>query len=483
MADSIKMPMQYSNRDLLLVGVDCLLIAIAVLLANWIRLGNFVKISNGFYSVASLLSVPIILQAAYFFSNLHQFRFKRDLSFFWMASGIIQANAIGFLIISVLFYIVPSMSFGRGILAISFVLISAFTICWRYIYIRIIRNKLMAQKIFLIGCGKLANSIINDLMQRHDNLYVIVGVLDLSKSDTNSLDPGLSHNPLNKRAEQLGVTYLIDIDNILEHIDKSGAHKVVVAVDNKRDGLPINSLLKIRMTGVTVQWGENFFEQLTGRVLADRVGSNWQLFYKPVEKSNNGYFLKRIADILMSIPACVFAMPFVAIYLFFFKLSSNISVFRHKICVGKYGHKFTVYEFNDIGLRTSSTNDKKLKKLLRYLCSLILKAGLNKLPMFWSVLKGDMSLVGPELMDKKEADKLIEINKSYQLRFNVKPGMIGWFSVCEPFQTSDETTAFNIDYDLYYVKYISLTLDAFIMVKAAKFATSRLLGKPALVTS
>jgi lipopolysaccharide/colanic/teichoic acid biosynthesis glycosyltransferase len=95
----------------------------------------------------------------------------------------------------------------------------------------------------------------------------------------------------------------------------------------------------------------------------------------------------------------------------------------------------------------------------------IRKVRIDELPQLWDVCKGNMSLIGPRPERPEFVSKLKETIPFYGLRHSVKPGVTGWAQVCYPYGASEEDARRKLEYDLYYIKNMSLILDFKIILK------------------
>jgi len=170
---------------------------------------------------------------------------------------------------------------------------------------------------------------------------------------------------------------------------------------------------------------------------------------------------KRIFDFTISVLITVLFFPIFLILISLIKLSfSGPAIFRQKR-VGKDGGEFILYKFRSMALNAPAyapkpkEDDSRITKIGRFLR----KSGLDELPQFYNVLKGDMSLVGP----RPEMPFLIETFKDRRRdRLSIKPGITGLWQISGK---TKEPIYYNLEYDLYYIKNQSLFLDLKILFK------------------
>ena len=116
------------------------------------------------------------------------------------------------------------------------------------------------------------------------------------------------------------------------------------------------------------------------------------------------------------------------------------------------------------GVQWSQKNDTRITSVGRFLR----KSRIDELPQLISVLKGDMSLIGPRPERPEiEKEKLKKI-PYYSSRYIIKPGISGWAQVNYPYGASVKDAAKKLSYDIYYISHFSILLDLLILLKTIK---------------
>jgi len=154
------------------------------------------------------------------------------------------------------------------------------------------------------------------------------------------------------------------------------------------------------------------------------------------------------------------------------KLSSRGPVLFRQARVGRNGKVFTLYKFRsmwvDAEARTgavwASKDDPRVTPLGRWLRRL----RIDELPQLWNVLRGEMSIVGPRPERPEFVRVLAEKIPYYRQRHCVKPGITGWAQINHKYGDSIEDTITKLEFDLYYIKNMSLSLDAYILFQTVK---------------
>jgi len=216
------------------------------------------------------------------------------------------------------------------------------------------------------------------------------------------------------------------------------------------------------LKGTPVYHYRNIRESLTGRV---RINHMYENELGSLQPSPNYMFLKYCFDILLIIASLPFTFIICLITALAIKLEDGGKVFYIQPRVGYRGEVFQVYKFRSMREKAkevlTTENDNRITKVGKF----IRKTRIDELPQFINVIKGEMSLIGPRA---EFLDFAIELEKEvpfFNYRHIVKPGISGWAQVNQGYATGAEETKIKIEYDFYYIKHISFSLDLLIFFK------------------
>lgn len=180
--------------------------------------------------------------------------------------------------------------------------------------------------------------------------------------------------------------------------------------------------------------------------------------------------LKRIIDILASILAMIILIPvyiFVAVGV---RLSSKGPILYSQERVGLNGAPFYMHKFRTMfqdaesaGPQLSSDDDPRITPFGKFLR----KVRLDETPQFYTVLKGDMSLVGPRPERQYYIDKIVKVAPHYRLLHKVKPGITSWGQVKYGYASNVDEMVERLKYDLLYIENMSLAMDFKILIYTA----------------
>lgn len=244
--------------------------------------------------------------------------------------------------------------------------------------------------------------------------------------------------------------------------------EIVVAVTERRGGsLPLRELLDCKLYGIRILDLASHFEQTLGQIRLDALYAGWLIFGDGFRQGIWRTVIKQIFDVACATILLIAALPVMAITAVAIVVESGFPILYKQERVGLNGRIFHVIKFRSMRTdaekdgkpRWASAKDDRVTKVGR----IIRKLRIDELPQLFSVLTGDMSLVGPRPERPFFVDKLTKDIPFYAVRHSVKPGVTGWAQVRHHYGASVEDSAEKLQYDLYYVKNHTLFLDLVIL--------------------
>ena len=262
------------------------------------------------------------------------------------------------------------------------------------------------------------------------------------------------------------------IHNLKRHVENLGVSEVVLALEERRNALPLKDLLRIKTAGVHVNDFSSFLERETGRVDLDTVNPSWLIFS---DGFSSGRALsgvaKRLFDITASLLLLILSAPFIVFGALAVKLDSKGPALYRQTRVGLFGQTFEVIKLRSMrtdaeidGAQWAAKDDPRVTRIGKFLR----KTRIDELPQTWSVLKGEMSFVGPRPERPEFVADLEDKLSYYAERHMVKPGITGWAQVNYPYGASIEDSRHKLEYDLYYVKNYTPFLDLLILLQTLR---------------
>ena len=311
---------------------------------------------------------------------------------------------------------------------------------------------MMVHRVLIFGAGPEAESV-GKVLKRSDPDIEIVGFYP-SPTDTEVCIPGQLVLP---RSQSLSDTaYALRVAEI------------IVAVRERRGGiLPLRELLDCKLSGVKVLDLASYFERALGQIRLDSLRVGWLIFGEGFRQGWARTLVKRLFDIAAASVLLLLALPVMVITALLIMMEDGLPVFYRQERVGLNGRLFNVIKFRSMRTdaegdgrpRWATANDDRTTRVGR----IIRKLRIDELPQLYSVLSGDMSLVGPRPERPYFVDQLTRDIPFYAVRHSVKPGVTGWAQVSYHYGASVDDSIQKLQYDLYYVKNHTLFLDIVVL--------------------
>ena len=256
----------------------------------------------------------------------------------------------------------------------------------------------------------------------------------------------------------------------LDIAQEKDATMILLLPDAPIDDDIAHELLQAKLRGRMVVDIRSFYEHVVQRLPISQMTDEWLLQTEGFSLNTRGSLrrLKRALDVLISLLLLIPATPVMLLTALIVRLESPGPVIYKQDRVGLFEKEFTVYKFRSMradaekdGAVWASAKDSRVTLFGRF----IRKVRIDELPQIWNILKGDMSFIGPRPERMAFVQHLKESIPYYSLRHTVKPGLTGWAQVCYPYGASEEDARRKLEYDLYYIKNMSILLDINIIFK------------------
>jgi sugar transferase (PEP-CTERM system associated) len=263
------------------------------------------------------------------------------------------------------------------------------------------------------------------------------------------------------------------IEDIPSIVRARGVDRVVVSLADARGKLPMDKLLEMKLEGVSFDHLATIYEEYTGKIAVENLRPSWLIFSHGFTKSRWLSAGKRALDLFAAGLGLLLAAPLMTVVAIAIRLSSAGPVLYHQQRVGLHGRIFTVHKFRsmrqDAEERTgpvwaSKNGDPRVTRLGRFLR----RSRIDELPQLWNVLKGEMSFVGPRPERPEFVTSLTQEIPFYGQRHVVRPGVTGWAQVRYTYGASKEDALEKLQYDLFYIKNMSLALDLYVILETVK---------------
>jgi sugar transferase (PEP-CTERM system associated) len=326
------------------------------------------------------------------------------------------------------------------------------------------RGALVQQRVLIVGTGTEAHSVAADLKSRRLRSHAVVGFVPAGESVLPAEDKRFNIFPKS-----------MSIDEI---VSKHDVNQIIVAIKEQRGGaVPMDQLLTARIQGIPVMDLASFYEQTTGEVPVDSLKASYLVYGRGFAQGRVRTAVKRLFDIASSSVLLLLASPIMLVTMIAIKLESDGPVIYKQERVGLGGKGFMCLKFRSMcsdaekdGVAVwAKKNDSRVTRVGAF----IRKTRIDELPQLFSVLKGEMSMVGPRPERPSFVAQLKEQIPFYDLRHSVKPGVTGWAQVRYAYGASVEDALHKHQYDLYYVKNNSLFLDLLVLFETVSVVLFR----------
>jgi len=435
-----------SRAYLLLMLIEFSMFFAAMYLGSDIRF----LMSESWYTDNYITLASIIFSSVMSLSCIGLGLYRRTLSGeeYNLMTRVCISFGLGILLLVGIYYLLPNLYMARSVLVFAIMLAFMGMSLIRYLFYKFANYDRLKRRFLVIGSGERAQQLMSlneALVHKGFNIIGFLALPDevstIEKSHIIAYD-----KPLIKIAEH----YKVD--------------EIVIAIHDRKLGLPFDELLDCKMSGLTIMNIVEFYEREQGIISLDNVNPSWLIFCDGFAQGDLRALKKRIVDLFASILLLSVAWPIMCLTALAILLESGFKapILYRQVRVGEKNQHFKVLKFRSMktdaeknGAQWAKKNDDRITSIGR----LIRACRIDELPQILNVLRGDMSFVGPRPERPEFVDGFNERIPYYQERHRVKPGITGWAQLCYPYGADEYDTIQKLQYDLYYVKNYSLFLD------------------------
>lgn len=455
--------LRVSERKALLFGVDLCLVNVA-LISSWLLGARlFAPTVSGMWLLRWNISLSLLwLFLALFFDT---YNLARAATAFYGVRGVTAAFLVTALIYTFIPVVTPPL-LSRGLIFF-FVGLGMLSLgAWRFAYARLFVQPWFTQRALVVGAG-WAGRTLAEALSTH------VGEANPYRGTGYTLVGFVDDDPLRREQQLVGVPVLGGHEDLVSLAQQLEVNEIILAITHRHaisEGL-FDALLRCRELGYRVTTMSVLYERLLNRVPVEHIGRDLQMIV-PMEDSAAERFyrlFKRASDLLIagvSLIPLALAIPVVATVNAF---TSPGPLFYRQRRVGYGGRIFEMIKFRsmvpDAEQRTGAVwackNDTRITPVGR----LLRHTRLDELPQVINVLKGEMSIIGPRPERPEFVEQLARELPFYRARHAVRPGITGWAQVQYDYGDCVEDAKVKLEYDLYYVKHMSVWLDLRILLQ------------------
>jgi sugar transferase (PEP-CTERM system associated) len=437
-------------RTLVLMLGEAFIFVGSFLLAAAIQWGPDSAIVLNGQNVAKILAISAMAVVCAYYLDLYD---PRQLTCGTEAYSrmLIVLSVIAFLL-AALGYAFPTFLLGRRVFVVGLIILTVALLSWRAAYSWLVRKPYLREHVYVLGAGDRARGLIEAIRQRPDVPMEIIGWAG-----------ALGNGSLTRE------TLAEAVDGLRS---KGKVDRVIVALNDRRGTLPVRELLELRLHGVRVEDSASVMEKISGKIAVDELHPSSMIFSDGFRVNAGSFIARRCVSILVSLTGLLLVLPLIPLIVLAIKLTSDGPVLFRQERVGRLGETFTLFKFRTMrqdaehgtGPVWASNNDPRITPVGRFLR----KSRLDEIPQLWNVLKGNMGFVGPRPERPEFVQWLTEAIPYYHLRHMIRPGVTGWAQVQYQYGASLEQSKQKLQYDLYYIKHMSVMLDLVILFKTVK---------------
>lgn len=408
-----------------------------------------------------LFYLGTVALSAYFFDlyDIQLFKSKKQI-----IRRIFLSAITNFFLLTAIFYLLPDLQIGRGLLFLALSLLLVCQYVYRLSIRRFSRASRFANRTLIIGVGELAKKI-DEIVPRDLNIHSYVGFVRCG-----------NETPLVEEERIVG-----KINELAVLIHDYRPHRVIIALSERRGALPLKEIMHSKLRGVKIFDAATYFELQTGCLLLENMQPSAFIY-------TGGFYMtpfmrnyKRIFDLFFSLLGICLSAPLLPFIILLIKLESPGPALYQQLRVGEREVEYFVYKFRtmrldaeqECGAVWAQKDDPRVTRVGKFLR----KSRIDEIPQLYNVLKGDMSFIGPRPERLTFVDRLKTTIPYYSTRHFIKPGITGWAQVSYPYGASEEDALEKLRYDLFYIKNYSIYLDFKIIFATFKVVASGFGGR------
>ena len=450
----------YPIRTLILLIGEALIVWTSFLLGAWIILREdcylVLYVEGGFLNI--LVLTALVLLCSHCFDLYDTARLNPKGELYVRVLLVLGMVALGLAIVG---YIRPSLLLGAlhpehtpyrsGSSAVGLLILTFALIGWRLGFTWLVQLPILVERVYVLGTGERAQRVVQGLRQNPE-LGVEIA------SWTGKMEGAVTRESV--------------AAHLMEAVHKQKVHRVIVATPDRRGTIPMQELLKLRMQGVKIEEATSWLEKIYGKIEVENLYPSWLVFGEGFRRNTIVKGVRRAISIIISLIGLIVALPLLPFIILAIRLDSEGPIFYTQTRVGKGGRLFKVVKFRTMrqdaeaasGPRWAGDKDPRVTRVGKFLRA----SRLDEIPQMWCVLKGEMAFVGPRPERPEFIEMLATEIPYYGVRHMVRPGLTGWAQVNYKYGSTVEDAREKLQYDLFYIKNVSIGLDLLIMFQTVK---------------
>jgi sugar transferase (PEP-CTERM system associated) len=328
---------------------------------------------------------------------------------------------------------------------------------WRILFSAFAFQVVGRSRLLLVGGSPLLEDIGQYIADHPETGLEIAGYLD-DRHDPGAVLPG---------GKILGT-----MESLGEVVRTTQPNRIVVGLFERRNRMPVGELLELRFAGNIIEEVANTYERVCGRVCLKEIRPSQLIFSGELGPRPQNILYQQITNMAVAVVGIVLCLPIMLLTALAVRFSSPGAVLYRQTRVGLDGSLFTVYKFRSMridaevgtGAVWAQKDDPRVTTVGRF----IRRIRFDEFPQLFNVLRGEMSIVGPRPERPEFVKALNEQIPYYRQRHCVRPGITGWAQINYKYGDTLQDTITKLEYDLYYIKNMSMSLDTYILFHTLK---------------
>jgi len=458
------LPLRVSERRLLLLLMDVLLLNAALVGGLWLRHTFLAPGQPTTILFKWVVTLTLVWMAAGSFFDCY------DLARAASTTHSLRSSLSAVLVTMGAYALIPVVTpplTSRGFIFFTTALALAGIAVWRFTYARLFEQPWFGQRALIVGAGWAGRTLVealrsapaDDANPYRGTGYQPVGFVDDA--------------PTLQGTDVAGLPVLGTADDLVTLAQALQVDEIVLAITHRhaiRTGL-FDALLRCRELGFRLTTMAVLYERLLGRVPVDHIGHDLAMVVPMGDTAHERAYqvLKRLFDLgcaLLGLVALGGLIPIVALCN---GLTSPGPLFYRQRRVGRGGRIFEVIKFRSMvpnaEEKTGAVWADRDDDRITFIGRLLRRTRLDELPQVINVLRGEMSVIGPRPERPEFVEELAQVLPFYRARHAVRPGITGWAQVEYEYGNSVDDARVKLEYDLYYVKHAGVLLDTRILLK------------------
>jgi len=446
----------YPVRTLVLVIGEALIVATSLLLGTILlyREDSYLVLNfeYGYHKIVILTIFVLLLSHWFDLYEPARFEGKSELYFRLLLVPGLLALLLG--LVGTAF---PGLALGNSSLLLGLVILTVAVMAWRNAYAWLAQHPYLRERVYVLGAGERAQRLVRGLRARAELGIDVVGW-------TGQTESAMTRQNMGSHLQAVAA--------------RKSIHRVIVAMQDRRDVMPMSELLELRLKGaVQIEEATSWLEKISGKIEVEQLYPSWIIFAKGFRFSNTFRLVRRLLNLVVGLISLLIAAPLIPFIVLAVKLDSAGAVLYRQKRVGRGGKVFYCFKFRsmrpdaeaDKGPTWADDDDPRITRVGRFLRT----TRLDEIPQLWCVLKGDMAFVGPRPERPEFVEWLSREIPYYNVRHLVRPGITGWAQIKYKYGNTVDDAKEKLQYDLFYIKNASIGLDVLIMFQTIKILLLR----------